>query len=196
MSMVIGLPLSLSCCRLGALFQLADPFRQPLEASQMRNRLRPFPAGLGRKRGGVGASAPDRFRDESRRRDRDAVGNFDVSHDARGAADGAVAADASAAGNAYAGGHRGVRADANVVRDLDLIVELDPVLDYGVIERPAVYRRIGADLHVVANQDSPRLRNLDPAPRFRRKAEAVGADHRARVNQYPLADHAARMDRD
>src|SRR4051812_40666832 len=113
-----------------------------------------------------------------------------------GTAHGAMPADARAARDADAARHRGVRADAHVVRDLDLVVELDPVLDHRVVQRAAVYGRVRADLHVVADDDAPHLRDLRPALAVARHAETVGADHRARVDDGALADAAAGVHRD
>jgi hypothetical protein len=86
-----------------------------------------------------------------------------------------------AAGHADAAGHGRVRADMAVVADLDLVVELDAVLDDGVGQRAAVDRGVGADVDVVADQHAPGLRNLDVDAVLAREAEAVGADHGARV---------------
>ena len=70
-----------------------------------------------------------------------------------------------------------------VVTDLDLVVELDVVLDHRVVDRPAVDRRVRADLDVGADHDAPDLRNLQPVAVVLGHAEAVGADHRAAVDR-------------
>ena len=107
------------------------------------------------------------------------------------AADGAVGADRGAAGNAGAAGHGRVLADAHVVADLDQVVELDAVLDHGVLQRAAVDAGVGADLDVVADAHRAQLLDLFPGARaVGREAEAVGADHHARMHDAALADHA------
>src|SRR5258708_99848 len=117
-----------------------------------------------------------------------------MAEDACRASDRAVPADARAARNGRTAGHRRMRADAYVMADLDLVVQLDAVLDHGVVERAAVDRGVGADLHVVAYEGPTRLRNLDPASRIARHAETIGANHHAGMNQRALADKAARID--
>src|SRR6267154_412386 len=117
-----------------------------------------------------------------------------MAEDACRASDRAVRSDTRAARNGGTPGHRRMGADAHVMADLDLVVQLDAVLDHRVVERAAVDRRVGADLDVVAYKGTPRLRNLDPAPRIARHAETVGADHHAGMNQCALADEATRID--
>src|SRR5882724_388411 len=117
-----------------------------------------------------------------------------MAEDACRASDRAVRSDARAARNGRTPGHRRMGADAHVMADLDLVVQLDAVLDHGVVERAAVDRRVGSDLHIVAYEGTARLRNLDPAPRIARHAETVRADHHAGMNQCALADKATRID--
>src|SRR5882672_734986 len=196
MSIMIVLPLSLSFSRLRVPFQLPDAPGEALEAAQLRDGLRPFLGGLRRQHRGIRSRAPDRLGHEARRRDDDAVGDLDVPHYARGAADGAVPADAGAPRDPREGGDGGMRPDAHVVRDLDLVVELDAVLDHGVVQRAPVDGGVRADFDVVADDDASGLRDLDPAPALGRDAEAVRADHRSGVDHRALSDHRARVHRD
>ncbi|EXI73672.1 MAG: hypothetical protein AW07_02358 [Candidatus Accumulibacter sp. SK-11] len=80
--------------------------------------------------------------------------------------------------------------------DLNLVVELDPIGDQRVVERTAVDRGIRSDLDIIADHHPPDLRDLDPPLAFLGKTEAVGADHRPRMNDRPPADHAAVVDDD
>src|SRR5205809_927730 len=176
-------------------FQPANPLGQPVEAAQVRHRLRPFAAGRRGQRAGIGARARYGLRHHRRGGDRHVVGDRQMADDARGTADGAVPADARAACDGYTPGHRGMGTDVHVVADLDLVVELDAVLDHRVVERAAVDRGVGADLDVVTYHGAPGLRNLDPASGIRRHAETVGADHHAGVDQGALAYDAAGIDR-
>ncbi len=58
--------------------------------------------------------------------------------------------------------------------------------------RAAVDGGVGADLAVVADDHAAQLRHLDPAAGFHRQAEAVGAEHGARMHAHALAEAHAR----
>ncbi len=120
------------------------------------------------------------------------VGNRQMARKTDHAADHAALADRRAAGNAGAGGNGRVRADDHVVADLDLIVQFDAVLDDRIIDGAAIDGGIGADLHIVADPHAAHLRHLDPSPRIRRETEAVGADHRAGMQNAALPDRSRR----
>ena len=93
-------------------------------------------------------------------------------------------------------GHRGVRTDEDVVRNLDLVVEADVFLEHGVAERAAVDRRVRADFRIVADDDAAELRHLFPVVFRERDAEAIGADHGARMDQHALAEPHVLHERD
>src|SRR3990172_4417145 len=131
------------------------------------------------KQPGVGPGFADRARDHRVGRYVRIVADRQMAEYDRAGADGAAAPDADAARESGAARDRAVRPDAAVVADLDLVVELHAVLDHGVLDRTAVDGRIGADLDVVADAHAADLRHLDPALAVTRDAEAVGADHRA-----------------
>src|SRR5258708_13434094 len=114
-----------------------------------------------------------------------------MAEDACRASDRAVPADARAARNGRTAGHRRMRADAYVMADLDLVVQLDPVLDHGVVERAAVDRGVGADLHVVTYECPTRFRNLDPASRIARHAETIAANPHPAINLPSLSHNPA-----
>src|SRR6185503_3637036 len=151
---------------------------------------------VGRIDAGVGAGLEDRARDERPGRNGDAVGDLQVAQDHGGAAQAAMAADVGAAGDTDAAGDRAVRADARVVADLHLVVDLHALLDEGVIERAAVDGGVGADLDIVADAHAADLRNLDPAAALVGEAEAVRADHCARVDDGSLSDGTIRINDD
>src|SRR3984957_900962 len=65
-----------------------------------------------------------------------------------------------AAGNAGLPSDEAVTPDAHVVRDLHQIVDLGPLPNDGVAGRAAVDRGVGADFHVVLNNDAPGLRDF------------------------------------
>nr|GEU28237.1 hypothetical protein [Tanacetum cinerariifolium] len=137
----------------------------------------------------------ERARDHGGRADVRVVRDVDMSIDHGGAAERAVFAHRGAAGHAHAAGHGRVRADVAVVGDLDQVVELDAVLDHGVGQRAAVHGGVGADVHIVAHHHAARLRDAHIHALVVGKAETVGADHGARVDDAALADDAARVER-
>ena len=47
-----------------------------------------------------------------------------------------------------------------------------------IVQRAAVDRRIGADFHIVADDDATDLRNLDPALALLGKTETIATDDR------------------
>ena len=81
-----------------------------------------------------------------------------------------------------------VASGADIVRNLDKIVDLCPPADDGFPEGGPVDRHIGADFHIVFQDDGSGLRDLDPSTlRPLGKAEAVRADDRAALDDHPVA---------
>ncbi len=85
-----------------------------------------------------------------------------------------------------------MRADVHVVRDLDLVVEPYVFFKYGVVQRAAIDRGVGADFAVVADAHAAELRQLDPAAVIERvviecEAETIRADHCAGMYQHAFA---------
>src|SRR5258706_11425651 len=181
---------------LDALLQRPHALEQLGELPDDGGIARPGRMLVRREHPGVGAGRADRARNHGGGRDGDVVADRKMPEHDRAAADAAVAPDFRAAGDAGAARHRGVRADPAVVADLDLVVELDAVADDRVLESAAVDGGVGADLDVVADGHATGLRNLDPLPGIVGDAEAVGADHRARMNDGARADAAAGVDHD
>ena len=107
------------------------------------------------------------------------------------AADHAALADGGAAGDPGAAGDDRVRADAHVVADLHEVVELDALLDHGVLDGAAIDGGVGADLHIRAHAHGAHLGHLDPRAALGREAEAIPADHHARL-QHGCAHRPAR----
>src|SRR6202171_4983322 len=93
-----------------------------------------------------------------------------------------------------AAGYTGLRdehavpSDGGVVSDLHQIVDLGALADDGISGRAAVDGRIGADLHVVLDDDAAGLRNLLMSPRARQIAEAVLPDTDTRMDDDAIAD--------
>ena len=76
----------------------------------------------------------------------------------------------------------------HVVPDLYQIINLAARADHGIGSGTAVDRRIGADLDIVADDDTAELRNLEMAFASHGVAEAILADPRAGVDRHPIAD--------
>src|SRR4051794_10255961 len=72
---------------------------------------------------------------------------------------GAVA-DRHRSGNPNLRHDQALLADAHVVRDVDEIVDLRPSPNHGVVDAPAIDRRVGADLDVVSDNASSDVRDL------------------------------------
>src|SRR5512145_1378304 len=142
--------MSISAILVPPAFRLAEP-------AQLRGIALPRRVLVERIEAGVGARLEQRARDERASGHMHVVDHGDVAVDHGRAADRAVPADARASGD------RAVRADAHVVADLDLVVELHALLDYGVVQCPAVDSGVGADLDVVADAYAADLGDLDPA---------------------------------
>src|SRR5947208_2778425 len=124
----------------------------------------------------------------------DLCGNVAVALDPRILAAVAMMHVVGAHAHADAARHGGVRADAHVVPDLDLVVELHALFDHRVVDRAAIDRGVGDDLHLVADAHGSDLGNLDPAPGVLGDTEAVGADHHSGVQDAARADRTAGVD--
>ena len=102
--------------------------------------------------------------------------------------DALISMETSAARNAGLRSNQAMPPNGTVVCDLDQVVDLGALADDGVSGRAAVDGRIGADLHVVLDDDAPHLRNLLMSLRARQIAEAVLADTDTRMNDHAIAD--------
>src|SRR5690606_25490982 len=77
----------------------------------------------------------------------------------------------------HTGGHGGVVTHLAVMADHDLVIQFHAIAQHGILQRTAVYRGIGSDLDIIANEYATQLGNLGPtalAARIRCEAEAVG----------------------
>src|SRR6202035_1870783 len=133
------------------------------------------------------------------------AGRHVADHAGAGADHGAIA-DGDVVGNAGLSGHHhiipdfdtaryadlrdndAVSPDLAVVSDLHQIVDLGALADDGVAAGAAVDGRIGADLHIVLNDDAAGLRDFLMALRARQIAKTVLADTGARVDDDAIAD--------
>src|SRR5690606_14813697 len=142
--------------------------------------------------GGVLAGFADGTADQAHGGHHHPVADLQVAGDADRPSDHAVPADAGAAGDGRASGDGGMVADPDVVGDLDQVVQPYVAAQLGVLDRAAVDAGVRADLAVVPHHHTAQLRNLDPvrlgvATPVHRQAEAVRAQHGARVDPDPAA---------
>src|SRR6185437_7331513 len=137
-----------------------------------------------------------------------ALARRDIAHDAglradaRAAADGEVArqsplrgdddviAEPRAAGNARLGNQHATASYPHVVPDLHQIINHRAGADHRIGSGAAVDRGVGADLHVILDDDAAELRHFDEALGIHGKAEAVLAQAHARVEPDARADEA------
>ncbi|KAG0751475.1 hypothetical protein G6F24_014288 [Rhizopus arrhizus] len=68
------------------------------------------------------------------------------------------------------------------------VVQAHVVVQHGVFQRTAVDAGIGADLAIVADAHAAQLRHLDPLAGVHCQAEAIGAEHGARMHAHALAE--------
>jgi len=85
-------------------------------------------------------------------------------------------ADLCAAGNPDLSGQDAAPAENDIVPDLHQIIDHRARTDHGVVSRPAVDRRVGADIHIIADDHPPELRDLDRPLGVRREPESGLAD--------------------
>lgn len=116
--------------------------------------------------------------------DVDVVGKTGLSSDHH------VTTDRGASGDPDLRDDNGVLADRDVVRDLDEIVDFRAVFDDCVAESRAIDRHIGAQLNVILNDHTAKLRNFVMRALVLYVAEAVTADDRPAMNGHTGADPA------
>jgi hypothetical protein len=75
-----------------------------------------------------------------------------------------------------------VFADLAVVSHVDQIIQLHTLANTRIVQRPAIDRGIGANLHVIANLHNPNLRKFPIAFLAARISKSVGANDRSGVN--------------
>ena len=106
-----------------------------------------------------------------------------------------VVADRRAAGDADLRRQQGVPPDVHAVADLHEVVDLGAGLNARFADGGPIDRRVRADLDVVFDDDDAGLRNLlVRAVGAPDEAVAVGADHRAVLDDHAVADDDALAD--
>ena len=133
--------------------------------------------------------------DAALRADLHAVADRNVVGDADLPGEEAVAAHARGSGNSGLRRGDGVLADLHVVSDLDQVVELHAAADDGRVGLRAVDAGVGADLHVVLDDDVAQLGDLvEASGGVGHESEAVGADDGPGVEDAAAADDAPLVD--
>src|ERR1019366_6780570 len=107
-----------------------------------------------------------------------------------------VLAKLATAGDAHLRDDQGAFADFDVVRDLDEVVNFRAFADDRRAQRSAINRHVGADFHVVADDDISDLRHFAVNAAVLHVTEAVRANHRAGMNADALADFRMRINGD
>jgi len=121
-------------------------------------------------------------------RDEDVVPDLGVITEGNLAADDASVADLRAARDAGAARNNGVLPDLGVMGYLNQVVNLRAVSDGSLTGRRAVDGRVGADLHIRADDHAADLGHLHPGLSVPNESKAVGADDRARMDDASAAD--------
>ena len=119
------------------------------------------------------------------------IHDLQMTNNHAGTSNGAPLPYSRAPGNTNAAGHRRVITNGDVVSDLNLIIEFHAIADDGIVKRAAINRGIRANFHIVADDDTTDLRNLDPAFRILGKAKTIAANYGSGMNNGPFADNAA-----
>ena len=118
--------------------------------------------------------------------------DLDVADEARLAAHHHEVAELGGAGNARLADDDAMPADHHVVADLHEVIDLGALADHRVLERAAVDAAVGADLHVVLDDDAADLRHLEVTLAAHGEAEAVLADPHARMQDDAVAHQRVR----
>ena len=160
-------------------------------------RSLPFPLAIGL--GGVSeplVAIGDVVHDPGLGGDDGAVADFEVAGEADLAGEGDVVAELGAAGDAGLGDDEAMLAEGDVMGDLDQVIDLGATPDDGGAERAPVDGHIGADLHVVHDDDLADLRDLAMDPAVEDITETVGANHGTGVNAHPPTELGAGVEDD
>src|SRR5262249_5759277 len=121
-------------------------------------------------------------------RDLGAHADLDVADGAGTASHGDEVRQFGGAGDAALGRDYAVPTYNDVVGYLHQIIDFGAFADNRILKCPAVDGGVGADLHVVLDDDAADLRDLEVAARAHGEAESVLSDAHSRVNDHAVAD--------
>ena len=82
--------------------------------------------------------------------------------------------------------------------DMHQVVQLRAAPDHGCVERTAIHRAVGANLHIVANLQPADLRKfcVGAALLIAHESETVAAQHRPGMHGHAIAHGRARINTD
>ena len=100
------------------------------------------------------------------------------------------------AGNTYLRHQQALLPNADVVRDVDEVVDLGAVADDGIVDAPAIDRRVGTNLDIVANDAPPDVRDFLMCAIAKDVTEPVAADPGARVHECTRTQSRSGIDGD
>ena len=118
----------------------------------------------------------------------DFVADFEMARNAHLPGQGGVGADFGAARNADLRDHQTVFPNGDVVGDLHQVVDLGAFADDGRPQRAAVNGDVGADFHVVLDDDVADLRDFAMDAGVEDVAKTVGANDGASMDAHAPAD--------
>src|SRR5215831_20030867 len=95
-----------------------------------------------------------------------------------------------APGNPGLSYQQAVAANRDIVANLDEIVDLGPFANHGVLDGSAIDGAVGADFHVVLDDDPTDLRDLAGTIRARDKPESVLSDRTTRMHDHAIANQS------
>ena len=122
------------------------------------------------------------------------VGDVDVSGHSHLSAEHAPLSHLRASGDARLCGDDGVLANLNVVGHLDEVVEFHTLADDGAAHCGAVDASVGADFHIVFDDNIADLRNLVVSVGGGCESESVGTNHASGMNGHAVAKLATLVD--
>src|SRR6185312_12280079 len=131
----------------------------------------------------------------------DIAGDAGTGRQPRAGADGQMIADADLAADQHHRAHGGgaadadlrhqktVMADLHIVADMDQAVEAHAALDMGVADGAAVHGAVGAELHIILDDDAAQLRHAQQALQAGHEGETLIADGIVWAHHHALAQN-------
>ena len=134
--------------------------------------------------GGDVCNDPSLRRDLRCRADREMTGQSGLATDAD------EIAKLGRARNAHLGNDQTMPSNSDIMGDLDEVIDFRALANDRVARRATIDRRIGADLHVILDNDATDLRHFQMAAPPRSEAETVLPDRGAGMNDHAIADQS------
>src|SRR5450830_1996434 len=127
-------------------------------------------------------------------RDMNPVNDRNMAMDHGCAANRTIFADTGTAGDTGTGGNSCMRTNMAIVGNLNLIIQLDPVFQHSIGQGTTIYRGVGTNFNVIADDHATDLRNLDPFTTVIGETETVGTNDCPRMNNAAFTNFATCMD--